>query len=105
MIDEQLEAYPGHERFVLAIVGLHSLCGDFVSALQIERQDAGAREEGAHVDFALGVVSLARTLHATLSALPSPPSPPPPPPSSLSRSSEAAAPHSPEPAGTPRWLR
>jgi hypothetical protein len=68
MISDQLDAFPGHERLVLALLGLLSTCGALVEALEQERQDDGRCADGPIMDFALGVVSLRRTLRATLSA-------------------------------------
>jgi hypothetical protein len=68
MIDDQLDVFPGHERFVHALLGLLSTCDAFVEALEQEGQNREPRVQGPFVDFALGVVSLTRTLRATLGA-------------------------------------
>ncbi|MFI5308067.1 MAG: hypothetical protein ACHQ53_11975 [Polyangiales bacterium] len=66
MISDQLDVFPGHERFVHALLGLLSTCDAFVEALEQEGQNHEPRVQGPFVDFALGVVSLTRTLRATL---------------------------------------
>lgn len=63
MISDQLDAYPGQERFAHAMLGLLSVCELFVAALEHERRDGALCSDGSLVDFALGVVSLRRTLH------------------------------------------
>jgi hypothetical protein len=95
MISDQLDKYPGHERFVHAVLGLLSTCDTFVSALQHEARDAGQRQDGPLVDFALGVVSLTRTLRAVLSMIPSAPG----------ASATQAGAELIEESDIPRWLR
>jgi hypothetical protein len=68
MISDQLDAFPGHERFVHALLGLLSTFGALVEALEQERQDDGRCAGGPIMDLALGAISLRRTLRATLGA-------------------------------------
>ena len=63
---EQIEAFPSHERFVHALLGLLSACDDCLEAVTCEPAGEVQCEDGPGVDFALGLVSFARTLKATL---------------------------------------
>jgi hypothetical protein len=95
MLSDQLEDYPGHARFVDALLGLRSFCEDFVRALQLEQPDLASCPAPALVDFALGVVSLHRTLHA-VTTMPAPAT------RSLEREDESTPISE---AERPRWLR
>jgi hypothetical protein len=66
MISDQLDVFPGHERFVHALLGMLSNCDAFIAALDHEQHDGGRCPDGPFIDFALGVVSFARTLRANL---------------------------------------
>jgi hypothetical protein len=68
MIDDQLAVFPGHDRFVHILLGLVGVCDAWVEALGYERADGAHCPDGALVEIALGLVSLNRTLRATLAA-------------------------------------
>jgi len=71
VISDQLDVFPGHERFVSALLGLLAGCETFLMALEPadkERQPASEY----FIDCALGVVSLTRTLRAVLCAIEEP---------------------------------
>jgi len=66
VIDDRVDVFPGHERFVHALLGLLSYCERFVSALERESIDQEICSDRRTVEVALGVVSLSRSVRAEL---------------------------------------
>jgi hypothetical protein len=68
MIDAQLETFPGHERFVFALLGMLSTLDHVRAVLELRDEAPTKADESSELlDFALGVVSLSRTAHAIAS--------------------------------------
>jgi hypothetical protein len=69
MLSDQRAAFPGHERFADALLGLLSSCAAVTEALEHEAPQPGCATDGPVVELVLGIVSFTRTLRATLGAL------------------------------------
>ena len=67
MLGDQLEDYTGRDRFAAAILGALSLSDRVAALATVARADGGVAAESALAHFLLGVVSVGRTLRATLS--------------------------------------
>lgn len=67
MLDRQLDAYPAYAAFRDSALGLLSLAREAVALLAIEAEQSSPPPDPRVLEFALGIVSLARTLNGVLS--------------------------------------
>ncbi len=67
MLGDQLDDFAGRDRFAAAILGALSLSDRVAVLAMVPRADGGLAAESALAHFLLGVVSVGRTLRATLS--------------------------------------
>ena len=67
MLGDQLDDYAGRDRFAAAILGALSLSDRIAALATLPRADGGVAAESAFAHFLLGVVSVGRTLRATVS--------------------------------------
>jgi hypothetical protein len=67
VLGNQLEDFAGRDRFAAAILGALSLSDRVAVLATLPRADGGVAAESALAHFLLGVVSVGRTLRATLS--------------------------------------
>lgn len=66
VIDHQLDSYPAQSEFCDRVLGLLALARESVALLAIETHTPAPAIDERTIDCALGVISLARTLHAVL---------------------------------------
>lgn len=67
MVAEQIEDFVCRDRFVHMVLGIVGLSERLSVLAAFPRPDGGVASDGSLADFFLGVISVGRTLRATLS--------------------------------------